>query len=169
MGRFTTNLSIEVAKCLQLVVPASMTADDRAAWIQAATDSLEDIRADEVAAVSAEVRRTVTNIRQIVPEIAKLVSDRRRRLRDGSTAGPANPEWAIDREAQRRRGMAKSRSEIEDAAQWERQARLDAGLAVPPHQPPLSQSELATMPQHIAKLGLAYGFLEKRDGKLVEA
>ncbi len=72
-------MHMELAKCLQLVVPASMTADDRAGWIAAAADALEDIRANEVAEVSAEVRRTVTRVAQIVPEIARLVAERRSR------------------------------------------------------------------------------------------
>lgn len=162
-------MSIEVAKCLQLVVPASMTADDRAAWIQAATDSLEDIRAEEVAAVSAEVRRSVTSIRQIVPEIAKLVDEKRKRAHRASASGPVSQEWGIDQEAHDRRSRARNRDEVEAAARWQRDARLAAGLAVPPLQAPLSREELANLPQHIANLGLAYGFLEKRDGKLVEA
>lgn len=145
-----------------------MTADDRAAWIQAATDSLEDIRADEVAAVSAEVRRSVTSIRQIVPEIARLVGEKRKRAHRSSEIGPISREWAIDQEAQVRRSKARTRDEIEAAWEWERNARLDAGLAVPPIQPPLSREELAKLPQHIANLGLAYGFLERREGQLVE-
>jgi hypothetical protein len=54
-------------------------------WLRAAIDALEDIRADEVQKVSAEVRRSVTRHNQIVPAIAERVSQLRRersRLRD---------------------------------------------------------------------------------------
>lgn len=86
---------MELAKCLQLVVPASMTADDRSAWLVAAADALEDIRADEVKAVSAEIRRTVTRPAQIVPEIAKRVAElRQRRNRSARPLPPSLPEPA---------------------------------------------------------------------------
>lgn len=162
-------LQLEVAKCLQLVVPASMTADDRAAWILAAVDSLEDIRPIEVASVSAEVRRLVTHPRQIVPEIARLVDEKRKRARN-SAPPPQGGRYAfeIEREAQDRRSRARNQAEVEAAARWERTARLDAGLSVPPTEPPLSRLELGNMPQHIASLGMKYRFLERRDGQLFE-
>ena len=55
--------------------------DDTAqiAWLCSAVDALEDIRASEVAAISAELRRTITRHNQIVPEIAKLVAQKRSR------------------------------------------------------------------------------------------
>lgn len=62
---------------LTLVAPSSMTADQQTLWLASAVDALEDIRADEVAHVSAEVRRSVTRHNQIVPEISKRVAELR--------------------------------------------------------------------------------------------
>lgn len=146
-----------------------MGSDDQASWILAAVDALEDIRPTEVAAISAELRRSVTRPAQIVPEISRLVDERRKRYRQSSEQGPVSREWAIDQEAMQRRAKARNRDEIEAAWSWERQARIDAGLPVPPKQPPLSREELAKLPAHIANLGLAYGFLERRDGQLTES
>jgi hypothetical protein len=56
-----------------------MGADAQTLWLAAAVDALTDIRASEVEAVSAEVRRSVTRPGQIVPEIARLVGERRAR------------------------------------------------------------------------------------------
>jgi hypothetical protein len=72
-------LMLELAKSLKLVAPITMTADAQMVWLQAAVDALEGIRADEVASISAELRRTVTRPSQIVPEIAKLVAEKRKR------------------------------------------------------------------------------------------
>jgi hypothetical protein len=168
-ARYSTSVQLEVAKCLQLVVPASMSADDRAAWIMAAVDALEDIRADEVQAVSAELRRSVTRPAQIVPEIAKLVAEKRHRARSSSAEPSIGLSlWQIDREAERRRKEAHTQTEVEAAWRWERSARQDAGLHVPPIQPPLTPAELHKMPPHIRSLGIARGLLEYRDGQLVE-
>ena len=41
-------LTLELAKCLKLVAPITMSADAQMVWLQAAVDALEDIRADEV-------------------------------------------------------------------------------------------------------------------------
>lgn len=60
-----------------LVAPVTMSADQTTAWLASAVDALVDIRADEVAAVSLEVRRTVTRPSQIVPKISELVATRR--------------------------------------------------------------------------------------------
>jgi hypothetical protein len=54
-----------------------MTSEQQEIWLRAAIDALEDIRPDEIQAISAEVRRSVTRHNQIVPEIAKLVHARR--------------------------------------------------------------------------------------------
>ena len=62
---------------LALVAPVTMSEDQQTAWLAAAVDSLQDIRASEVAEVSLEVRRSVTRPSQIVPEIAKLVASHR--------------------------------------------------------------------------------------------
>jgi hypothetical protein len=67
-------LMLELAKCLKLVAPISMSADAQMVWLQAAVDALEGIHAHEVAAISAELRRSVTRPSQIVPEIARLVT-----------------------------------------------------------------------------------------------
>lgn len=71
-------LSAELAKMLGLVAPSSMTADQQTLWLVSAVDALEDIRASEVAHISAQVRRTVKRHNDIVPEIAKLVAERRK-------------------------------------------------------------------------------------------
>lgn len=80
---------------LTLVAPSSMTADQQTLWLASAVDALTDIRADEVRAVSSEVRRAVTRHNQIVPEIAKLVAERRahqRKMREyEQEALPAPP------------------------------------------------------------------------------
>jgi hypothetical protein len=73
------SLSAELAKMLSLVAPVTMSSDQQALWIVSAVDALKDIRASEVAEISAEVRRSVTRPSQIVPEIAKLVAVRRER------------------------------------------------------------------------------------------
>ena len=72
-------VSTELAKMLGLVAPVTMSADQQALWIVSAIDALKGIGADEVAEVSAEVRRTVTRPSQIVPEIARLVALNRER------------------------------------------------------------------------------------------
>jgi hypothetical protein len=72
-------LSAEIAKMLTLVAPSSMTVDQQTLWLASAVDSLADIRAAEVKDISFEVRRSVTRHNQIVPEIAKLVAERRSR------------------------------------------------------------------------------------------
>jgi hypothetical protein len=56
-----------------------MDAAGQLSWLASAIDALEGIYATEVAAVSVEVRRSVTRPAQIVPEIAKLVSEKRKR------------------------------------------------------------------------------------------
>lgn len=70
-------LETELAKMLGLVAPVTMSADQMTIWLASAVDALNDIRADEVQAVSLEVRRSVTRPSQIVPEIARLVWERR--------------------------------------------------------------------------------------------
>jgi hypothetical protein len=72
------DVTIELAKMLALVAPSSMTAEQQEMWLRAAIDALDDIRADEVRHVSAEVRRSVTRHNQIVPEISRLVAERRK-------------------------------------------------------------------------------------------
>jgi hypothetical protein len=161
-------LMLELAKCLKLVAPITMSADAQMVWLQAAVDALEGIQAHEVKAISAELRRSVTRVAQIVPEIAKLVHERRKRPvhRDPS---PFAAEMAIQTKAQEMRSQWKGdQQKIEDAWAWERQARINAGLHVPPLEPRLSREELDNMLPHIRQLGISKGFLEYRDGQLVE-
>jgi hypothetical protein len=62
---------------LALVAPITMSGDQQTMWISSAVDALDDIRLNEVLAVSLEVRRFATRPSQIVPEIARRVSERR--------------------------------------------------------------------------------------------
>jgi hypothetical protein len=161
---------LELAKCLKLVAPITMSSDAQMVWIQAAVDALEDIRADEVRAVSAELRRTVTRPAQIVPEIAKLVHARRQRSQE--SAKPPSPyavEIKIHHEACKMRAKAHGdRLKLNEAWEWERQARIDAGLHVPLRPAPLSRDELDGMSAHIRQMGLTAGFLEYHGEQLVE-
>jgi hypothetical protein len=97
-------LSTELAKMLSLVAPVTMSADQQALWIASAVDALQDIRASEVADVSMEVRRSVTRPSQIVPEIAKLVGEKRARhrrlaeLEPPKDALPPPPRHIMDRD-----------------------------------------------------------------------
>jgi hypothetical protein len=75
----TAELTVELAKVLALVAPISMTTEQQEIWLRAAVDALEGIRGVEVNAISAELRRSVTRPSQIVPEIAKLVAEKRAR------------------------------------------------------------------------------------------
>lgn len=75
-------LTTELAKMLGLVAPVTMSADQQTLWLASAVEALQDIRAQEVCAVSMEVRRTVNRPSQIVPEVAKLVGERRKRERE---------------------------------------------------------------------------------------
>lgn len=153
---------------LALVAPISMSAEQQELWLRAAADSLEDIRPTEVRDISAELRRSVTRPAQIVPEIAKLVAEKRSRSSRPQISESVRREHEIDQEARRRRGEARNREEVEAASAWERQARTEAGLHVAPLSKPFTRDELDKMPPHIRKMGLSSGFLEYRDGKLVE-
>lgn len=162
-------LSIEVAKCLQLVVPASMTQDDRKAWILAAVDALEDIRPLEISAISAELRRSVTRPSQIVPEIARLVSARRyARVQHQRPPSPHATELKLDAEYRERIAKAETPQQREQAWIDHRNARANAGLHVPPIQKPLSREELDRLRPDIRRFGISAGFLEYRDGMLCE-
>lgn len=73
-----------------------MNAESQAVWIASAVDALDGIHAEEVAHVSAEVRRSVTDHRKLVPAIAKLVAERRAhnaRMRALPRREPELPEW----------------------------------------------------------------------------
>lgn len=73
----TASLTVELAKALALVAPVTMTSEQQELWLRAAVDALSDIRPNEIEAVSLEMRRTVTRPSQIVPEVSKLVAERR--------------------------------------------------------------------------------------------
>lgn len=85
-------LAGEVAKCLKLVAPAGMGAEQQTVWLHTAVDALEGIRASEIQAISAELRRTVTRPAQIVPEIARLVAEGRKRPSSNSSIEANNAE-----------------------------------------------------------------------------
>lgn len=147
-----------------------MTADVQLAWIASAVDALEDIRVDEVQAISAELRRTVTRPAQIVPEIARLVAQKRARAT--TPVGDADPRnkiaWRIDREERERIYKARNSDEVAEAQDWARTERIAAGIAVRPLAPPLTRKELDSLPKDIESLGLNSGFLVRRDGVLYE-
>jgi len=160
---------LELAKMLVLVAPVTMTTEQRETWLRGAADALEDISAGEVRNVSAEVRRSATRINQIVPEIAKLVAEKR--ARSGRADKPASPfvaERQINAESLARRSKARTQREVEEAWAWERGARIDARLHVTPIEKPLSQSELAALPAHILRFGLNSGFLKHAGNAIVE-
>lgn len=75
----SASLTVHLAKMLALVAPITMSSEQQEIWLRAAVDALDDIRASEVEAVSTEIRRSVTRPAQIVPEIARLVGERRKR------------------------------------------------------------------------------------------
>ena len=79
VSRERSALTTELAKMLSLVAPVTMSADQQTLWLASAVDSLQGIGVGEVEMVSLEVRRSVTRPSQIVPEIAKLVAEKRSR------------------------------------------------------------------------------------------
>jgi hypothetical protein len=163
---------LELAKSLKLVAPITMSADAQMVWLQAAVDALDGIRAEEVHAVSAELRRSVTRPSQIVPEISKLVAEKRARAnRSEAPASPYAAEMAINAESQKRRAVvsAKDKRALSDIWERERQARMDAGLHAGPYPKPLARGEIEAMPAHIRQMGFAHGFLTMRGGEIVEA
>lgn len=165
---FSQNASVAtmLATLLRLVAPTSMTPEARLQWVQDAVNLMEGIRPDEVAAVHVEVARSVKRHGDIVPRICELVHAKRARSTISRTVSPFFAEHEISRQAQEMRAKARSQREVEDAWQWERGARADAGLAVPPIERPLNSSEISALPSHIVKFGLNSGFL-KRDGERV--
>ena len=166
---YGSSVRLELAKALKLVAPSTMSAESQATWLLAAEEALEDISASEIAAVSMEIRRSVTRPAQIVPEIARLVSERRHRTVD--VAAPASPyakEMKISGDAQERRAKARTAAEIDDAYEWERSERAAAGLSIPPRAAPLTRDELNNMLPHIKAMGLNSGFLKMDGNRLVE-
>lgn len=168
----TGELTVELAKILALVMPITMSGEQQELWLRAAVDALQDIRASEVAAISAELRRTVTRHNQIIPEIARLVAEKRARAsRVEAAPSPYFAEKAIHDEAQRRRSVvsALDKKALSDIWEWERQARIDAGLHVDAYPKRLTRAEIDAMPAHIRKVGFAHGFLTTQNGEVVEA
>jgi hypothetical protein len=165
--------ALEVAKLLKLVAPISMDAQAQLAWLATAVDSLEGIHAHEISAISLELRRSITRPAQIVPEIARLVSERRKSA-NRAAAEPADPlvaiEMLITEEAQKRRGRARNQDEVEAAWKWERDERLSAGLHVPPLEKPLTTAEIHALDAATVKLGLSVGALvQMSDGEIVDS
>lgn len=70
-----------------------MDSQAQLAWLSSAVDALEGIHASEVAAISMELRRSITRPAQIVPEVAKLVDERRKRA-SGQRQGMTALQWA---------------------------------------------------------------------------
>lgn len=156
---------------LALIAPVTMTVEQQELWLRAAVDALKDIRAEEVEAVSYEVRRSVTRPNQIVPEIAKLVSERRARpVGSGVILGKPGPEVIYEKyQRARKNASALDKRTLSDLYENERQELRDAGHSVRPYPAPLNRNELDAMPAEIRKLGLAHGFLREENGRLVEA
>jgi hypothetical protein len=148
-----------------------MSEEQQELWLRAAVDALDGIRAEEVKAVSAELKRSVSRHNQIVPEIAKLVDQKRQRANQSTKPqSPYAAEMAIRNRSDEMRAAAKGeKRKLSDAYEWERQARIEAGLHVEPYPKPLTRHELDTMPSHIRQLGINSGFLEYRGDMLVES
>lgn len=100
-----------------------MTSEQQTLWLAAAVDALEDIRAEEVAHVSAEVRRSITRHNQIVPEISKLVAARRAERAKASQPRP-QPLPPIERKP----GPPLTAAEIERMPKWLRDMGLRVGF-----------------------------------------
>lgn len=161
-----------VARILHVVAPSSMSAGDRSSWVINACEALADMRAKEIEMIMLEVQRSITRPNQIIPEIARLVGQRRERKRmlDSSpviSTGYVDETRIMD-ESKQRRFRARSHADVESAWQWERDERKAVGLDVAPIAPPLTRAELDAMPKHIRDVGLAAGHLLWRDGVLVE-
>jgi hypothetical protein len=102
-------------------------------------------------------------------DLIALAKAHQKRETKTSEPGPFAKERAVNEEARRRMAEAVTRPQIEAAAAWERKARQEAGLSVPPHQHPLSRDELDALPAHVVSLGIKSGLLVRRDGTLHEA
>jgi hypothetical protein len=107
---------------LALVAPSTMSAEQQTLWLAAAVDSLEDIRADEVHKVSAEVRRSVQRHNQIVPKLAELVA-RNRAANSQRIPGPPLPE-----PPPRLPAPPMSQEEIDRMPKWMKEMGLRVGF-----------------------------------------
>jgi hypothetical protein len=110
---------------LTLVAPSSMTADQQTLWLASAVDALEDIRAEEIHHVSAEVRRSITHHRQIVPEIARLVAERRKERAEATRRSMLPP---MPEPAPRLPPPPMTADEIERMPKWLRDMGLRVGF-----------------------------------------
>jgi hypothetical protein len=188
----------QIGKILALVAPVSMASAERETLIRAIIDALEGIRADEVAAVSLEVRRKIVRHNQIVPEIANLVSAKRahnRRLSDFDWYRDSTPLTKAP--VMDRRGEPMTEAETaelnEQLAAAEATARYRADgsryrvdkegrfvVELPRFfvrirekdnlagVAPLTRKELDALPTNLVKLGLKKGYLRRVEGQLVE-
>jgi hypothetical protein len=167
----SSEMTVLLARILTLVAPTSMTTDQQEHWLLAAIDALQDIRVAEVRSIILELQRSIKRPNEIVPEIARLVAEKRKRA--SQSTKPPSPFFAereINEESNRRRAAAHgNKAKMDEAYEWERDARIRAGLHVDPRQPPLSREELDNLPSHVARLGLNCGFLKDENGKLAEA
>jgi hypothetical protein len=140
----TAELTVELAKVLALVAPISMTTEQQELWLARCR------------------RRAGRDSRQRGPRNLCRASA------IGHSSAPLSREWEINREAALRRAKARGREELNTIWEWERQARIDAGLHVDPRPEPLTRDELDHLRPDIRKLGLNSGFLEYRGGRLCE-
>ena len=126
---------------LALVAPSSMTAEQQTMWLAAAVDALEDIRAEEVAVVSAEIRRSATRHNQIVPAIAEKVA-----------------------------GLRKRRQHDREMAAYREDLASRPPPPPPEEKPykPLTADEIERMPKWLRDTGLRVGFLRRDGNRIVD-
>lgn len=100
----SSELTVLLAKILTLVAPTSMTTEQQELWLRAAIDALQGIRAGEVRSIILELQRSVSRPNQIVPEIARLVAEKRKYASNGPHRARTALEWA---EGAKERGLPK--------------------------------------------------------------
>jgi len=104
-----------IAKALGLVRPSNMSEEGARLFIASALETLEGISAAEIEVVILEVRRAVTRPAQIVPEICRLVSERRkshRQSREYDTLALPGPP--VKRDVMDRRGQPMSQEDTDE-------------------------------------------------------
>lgn len=115
-----SELTVLLAKILTLVAPTSMTTEQQELWLRAAIDALQGIRAAEVRSIILELQRSATRPNQIVPEIARLVAEKRRM----ATSGPRRPKTALEWAE-----GAKERNLPQHSEAWMQEARRRGEIA----------------------------------------
>lgn len=100
----SSELTVLLAKILTLVAPTSMTTEQQELWLRAAIDALQGIRAGEVRSIILELQRSVSRPNQIVPEISRLVAEKRKYSISGPHRARTALEWA---EGAKERGLPK--------------------------------------------------------------